>query len=194
MSRFSAISFLKSVFRAEELEPFKAEVAFVGRSNVGKSSLLNAICGKTNLARTSQTPGRTRTINVFHVHSNRCLVDLPGYGFAQGPQKQNAQFPKMIQSYLRSRENLRLVVVLMDAAIGMTDLDEGMILWLNEQRLPFCLVANKCDKIDIAQQKKMGEELSLKLGVSALEILWVSAKKGFRISMLANKVADVLEI
>src|SRR4051794_18353285 len=107
-----------------------AEAAFVGRSNVGKSSLLNALCGgRKNLARVSQTPGRTRTINVFAA-GDLWLVDLPGYGYAVGPESERKAWRGMIEGYLTSRVSLRCVYALVDAEVGPTALDLQLLEWM----------------------------------------------------------------
>lgn len=141
MNRFSGARFLKSVYKSEELEETVAEVAFIGRSNVGKSSTINAICLQKDLARASKTPGRTRTINVFLVGKNKWLVDLPGYGFAAGPKDDMARLEAMFKEYLLSRPSLRRVILIVDGFTGATPLDERMAYWLDKNNLPFLIAA-----------------------------------------------------
>src|SRR5437868_3663354 len=107
-----------------------AEVAFVGRSNSGKSSLINALCQKRDMAHVSQVPGKTRTINVYEVKPYRWIVDLPGYGFAVGRKFGKAEFGPMVEGYLTGRESLCMVFVVLDAVAGPTKLDILMINWL----------------------------------------------------------------
>lgn len=136
---------------AAEIEQFpndqKIEIAFAGRSNVGKSSAINAITNRRKLARTSKTPGRTQQINFFSLGENARLVDLPGYGFAQVPLAVKEKWQKTIHSYLAERKNLVLLVLLMDIRHPLTDLDQQMVLWAAESALPTQILLTKADKI-----------------------------------------------
>jgi len=125
----------------------KIEIAFAGRSNVGKSSAINAICNRSKLARTSKTPGRTQQINFFSMGDNARLVDLPGYGFAQVPISVKEKWQKNIHHYLSTRENLALLVLLMDIRHPLTKLDLQMIEWASESELPTQVLLTKCDKL-----------------------------------------------
>ncbi len=128
--------FLTSSASVKQLGAAHAEVAFVGRSNVGKSSLLNALCFQKGLAKTSKTPGRTRLINVFLTGTDRWIVDLPGYGFATGPARERETWQAMVEGYLTGRKSLRMVFVLVDAEVGPTKLDHQMLDWLRSVDLP----------------------------------------------------------
>ncbi len=194
MSRFRDASYLKSVYNPTELGESVAEVAFVGRSNVGKSTVLNAVCGRKELAKTSQTSGRTRTINVFHLGRNKWLVDLPGYGFAAGPKDDMRKFKMMLEGYLLSRPTLRLVVMLVDGNVGATNLDAGMAIWLQRRDIPYMVVANKCDKISASKQNDSRRGVANRLGMDIEEVRWISAEKGTGVSALANEIADILEL
>jgi GTP-binding protein len=121
------------------------EVAFFGRSNVGKSSLLNTICGDKKLARVSSTPGRTRTVNFYLVNGRCHFVDLPGYGYAHASREERMRWKDNVESYLNQRR-LRLAVLLVDARVGPTELDLTMVEWLRSRELPWLPVATKCDK------------------------------------------------
>ena len=123
------------------------EVAFAGRSNVGKSSAINAICRRRKLARTSKVPGRTQEINFFSLGANARLVDLPGYGFAQVPLKVKERWQKNIQTYLAERQNLVVLVVLMDIRHPLTKLDIQMLNWASESELPTQVLLTKADKL-----------------------------------------------
>lgn len=122
------------------------EVAFVGRSNVGKSSLLNALTGRRDLARTSNTPGRTQQLNFFNIMDQLYLVDMPGYGYAKVSKKLRSEWDQLIFDYLRGRPNLRCVFVLVDARHGLKDSDGMLMDMLDEAAVPYRIVLTKADK------------------------------------------------
>ena len=122
------------------------EFAFVGRSNVGKSTLINFLTNKKNLARTSQTPGKTQLLNYFLIDEKWYLVDLPGYGFAKVPKGKRDAFKKMMRDYLEKSENLQCVLLLIDARVPPQKADLDFVNYLGENRLPFVLVFTKADK------------------------------------------------
>lgn len=125
----------------------KPEFAFIGRSNVGKSSLINMLAGQKNLAKTSGRPGKTQLINHFLFEENWYLVDLPGYGYAKASKTDRAGWGKMIEQYLQNRENLMCVFVLIDIRHEPQKIDLAFFDWLAENSLPFCLVFTKADKL-----------------------------------------------
>lgn len=127
--------------------PLLPEYAFLGRSNVGKSSLINMITGHRTLARTSGTPGKTRLINHFVIDKAWYLVDLPGFGFAKASKGSRLEWDKMIRDYMLSRENLLCNFLLVDARHEMQEIDHRLISFHGEQGLPFALVFTKCDKL-----------------------------------------------
>ena len=166
------------------------EVAFVGRSNVGKSSLLNTLLlkgkkreaepvQKKQLAHTSATPGRTQTINFYRVNSEMYFVDLPGYGFAKAPKPVVDAWRKLAESYLTGREPLRLVVLIIDIRHGPTELDRQMTEWLQAEGQPFVVVASKADKLKKAQfaraVRSIAEDFYPPLAFSSISGLGVSA-------------------
>src|ERR1019366_607685 len=122
------------------------EFAFIGRSNVGKSSLLNLLAGKDGLARTSPTPGFTKLINIFTINKTWRLVDLPGYGFAEGAKKDSARFNAAVSHYLKRRTNLCLVFALIDSGLEPQEMDVEFVEWLVRNAGPFVLVFTKTDK------------------------------------------------
>ncbi len=128
------------------------EHAFIGRSNVGKSSLINALTDRKKLAKTSGTPGKTKLINHFRINNNWFLVDLPGYGWAKVSKKEKAEFDKLIRTYLSQRENLMCVHVLVDIRHKAQQIDLEFMRWLGENDIPFTIVFTKADKL-----KKIGE-------------------------------------
>jgi GTP-binding protein len=126
--------------------PVKPEYAFIGRSNVGKSSLINMLTGKKGLAKTSQTPGKTQLINHFIINDNWYLVDLPGYGYARISKSKKEDWNKFIRTYLDKRENLQCVMVLIDSRLEPQKIDLEFCNWLGEHGLPFVLIFTKADK------------------------------------------------
>ncbi|MDR1841269.1 MAG: ribosome biogenesis GTP-binding protein YihA/YsxC [Holophagales bacterium] len=170
-----------------------AEVAFVGRSNVGKSSMLNAIAQQKQLARVSKTPGRTRLINIFVTGIDRWVVDLPGYGFASGPVAERLSWRTMIEGYLTGRKSLRLIFILVDAEVGPTKLDIQMIDWLRDMDLPYRVVATKTDRVKPSKQASQRKAVAAKLGLQSGDIAWVSAVKGAGIAEFRREVTGILE-
>jgi GTP-binding protein len=128
-----------------------SEVAFVGRSNVGKSSLINALVGRKNLAKTSNTPGRTQLVNFFLINRRYSFVDLPGYGFARVPEAVRRNWGPMVETYLKERPSLRLVILIMDIRRDPAAHDTDLLRWLNHYRIPALLVLTKIDKLSKSQ-------------------------------------------
>ena len=194
MHKFLETCFIKSIFLPEELGESLAEIAVVGRSNVGKSTIINALCEQKELALTSQTPGRTRTINVFQIKKNKWLVDLPGYGYAEGPKDKRHKLKEMVSGYLQSRTALRLVLLLIDGSVGPTKLDEQMSFWLQQHSIPYCVVANKVDRLSSSEQFHYRKTAGKKMGISETEMHWISAKKNIGIGALRNFLTKVLDL
>ena len=147
----------------EELLP---EVAFAGKSNVGKSSLINTLVNRKNLVRTSSSPGRTQMLNFFRINNQVNFVDFPGYGFAKVPLKVRAQWKPMVESYLKHRTTLQLVIILLDIRRVPSSDDASLIRWLESFNIPFLIVLTKTDKLSqnkcSAQQKIIQDFLLLK--------------------------------
>jgi GTP-binding protein len=131
--------------------PTLPEYAFVGRSNVGKSSLINMLCAKKNMAKTSGKPGKTQLINHFIINDNWYLVDLPGYGYAQVSKEQKEKWNKFIEQYILHRENLMCLMVLLDSRIPQQKVDLDFMDWLGEHGIPFVMVFTKIDKLSKKQ-------------------------------------------
>ena len=187
------LRFVLSAPDVAELPPTEAELAIVGRSNVGKSSVINALANRRDLAKTSKTPGRTQLLNLFALPDGRTLMDLPGYGFAEVPAKVRARWPAMIEGYLLGREQLRAVVVLIDAAVGPTANDLETLGWLRAHDLPVQLVATKHDKVKPSKREARRAELCDRCGVPRGDVLWVSSAKGVGIDELRRRVLGWLD-
>jgi GTP-binding protein len=186
------IRFVSSASRTSQLPDSEAEVAFVGRSNVGKSSLINALAHQKQLARVSNTPGRTQLINLFEHRGGGTLVDLPGYGYAKVPGHIRKDWGPMIEGYLLDREPLVMVFVLVDGAIGPTSLDEQMLDWLRENEVPHTVVATKMDKVKSAKKRTRKRDLAAGCMLEVGDVVWVSAAKGVNIDQLRGLVVGHL--
>lgn len=150
---FAQALFLASAGRSAEFPAGgPREIAFAGRSNVGKSSAINALAGRKRLAFTSKTPGRTQTINFYSIGEEARLVDLPGYGYARAPQTERSKWEHLVSSYLEERRNLAGVVVVMDARHPLTPLDLGLLEWLAPLELRTLALLTKIDKLSRVEQ------------------------------------------
>ena len=146
-SLYPQARFLKAVARLDQAPPDQGrEVAFLGRSNAGKSSVINALCQQRHLARTSKTPGRTQQLVFFQLDEERRLVDLPGYGYARVPLTTKTQWQGLMTDYLNERRSLAGLVLIMDVRHPLTNYDQQMIAWGRAAQLPLLLLLNKCDK------------------------------------------------
>jgi len=135
-------------------DPILPEYAFIGRSNVGKSSLINSITNRKNLAKTSGKPGKTQLINHFLINENWYLVDLPGYGYASVSKKQRIEFEKFIRTYLLKRKNLMCLFVLIDVRLKPQDIDIEFMTWLGQNNIPFVMCFTKLDKLSKTTAEK----------------------------------------
>ncbi len=192
--QMSALSlrFVMSADDPDALPDSRAEVAVVGRSNVGKSSLVNSLGGHRDLARVSKTPGRTRLLNCFEVDvtggNGGTLVDCPGYGYADVSKAARASWRVMIERYLLERPQLTMVVVLVDGEIGPTRLDVQLLEWLRDKGLPHTVVATKHDKVKSSLRTRRRRELAAGCRLAEGDVVWVSATKGTGIDRLRGLV------
>ncbi len=189
------LRFLRSAAQLEQLPESLTELALVGRSNVGKSSLLNALANRRELAKTSKTPGATKLINVFELDppgSGQWLIDLPGYGFARVPHSERKRWQSMIEGYLTGREQLGGVLLLIDGEIGPTPLDLQTVDWLRHLELPMLFVATKIDKVGSSKRPKRKADLSAALGVDKSDVVWVSAAKNLGLDELRTAIIEGL--
>jgi len=184
--------FFRAVTDVKTLPQNSAEVIFSGRSNVGKSSLINALCGQKNLARTSKTPGRTRSVNVYSAAMGKWIIDLPGYGFARVSPAEKELWGKMIEEAVLERKSKKTVYVIIDGFVGPTELDLNMAFWLKDNGVNFKVVANKCDKISGADSNEIKEKISDIFEIPAERVFTVSAKKSFGMDKLRNDIVKNL--
>ena len=172
------------------------EVAFAGRSNVGKSSLVNCLTGRNTLARTSNTPGRTRQVNFFNLGDRLMLVDLPGYGYARAPKSDIAAWTALIEAYLRGRPSLRRTCLLIDGRHGLKDSDKTLMAMLDEAAVVYQIVLTKCDKLTDTALAKQREEIHNALAAHAAaypEIVATSARAGTGVDSLRAGLAALAE-
>ena len=172
------------------------EVAFAGRSNVGKSSLINSLTGRNTLARISNTPGRTRQVNFFNLGDRLMLVDLPGYGYARAPKSDIAAWTALIEADLRGRPSLRRTCLLIDGRHGLKDSDKTLMAMLDEAAVVYQIVLTKCDKLTDAALAKRRDEINQALAAHAAaypEIVATSARAGTGIDSLRAGLAALAE-
>lgn len=168
------------------------EVAFAGRSNVGKSSLINALTGQNGLAKASNTPGRTQQLNYFNLNNQIHLVDLPGYGFAQAPENVVKKWQKLIFAYLQGRVNLKRVFMLIDSRHGVKKVDEEIMEMLDKAGVTYQIVLTKTDKVSQAALQKVIEETQkviTKHGAAHVRVLATSSEKNLGIEQVRAEIA-----
>ena len=187
--------FLKGVVAMDGMPPGdRVEVCFAGRSNVGKSTLINAVTGRKALARASNTPGRTQEINFFTIADSHYLVDLPGYGFANAPVKVVEKWQKLLKAYLSGRANLRRAFVLIDSRHGVKPVDEEIMDLLDRSAVPFQVVMTKADKIKKDEMVKILAQVRKALAkhpAAYPELVVTSSDKGVGIETLRSIIAGI---
>ena len=186
------LTFVTSADTVDRLPPSRAEVAVAGRSNVGKSSLLNALAGRQGLAKTSSTPGRTRLLNQFALAGGGTLVDLPGYGYAKASKVDRAGWQRRMEQYLVDREELRMVMLLVDGEVGPTALDTDMLAWLRANHVPHTVVATKHDKVKSSRRERRKREVAEACELERGDVVWVSAQTKVNLDRLRALVREWL--
>ncbi|TNF20988.1 MAG: YihA family ribosome biogenesis GTP-binding protein [Rhodobacteraceae bacterium] len=188
--------FLKGVVAMSGLPPDdRIEVCFAGRSNVGKSSLINALTGRKGIARASNTPGRTQEINFFTLADSHYLVDLPGYGYANAPLAVVEKWQKLLKQYLSGRQSLRRAFVLIDARHGVKKVDEEILTLLDKSAVTFQCVLTKADKVKAEEREKVLAQVRGRLSAHPAafpEIVVTSSEKGDGIETLRAIVATLV--
>lgn len=187
--------FVLGVARLDQL-PVSAlpEVAFAGRSNVGKSSIINALTGRKGLAKTSNTPGRTQQLNYFNLGDKLHIVDLPGYGYAQAPEAEVKKWQAVIMAYLQGRVNLKRVMVLIDSRHGIKPVDREIMEMLDKAAVTYQLVLTKTDKISAAALEKVRAETekeTAKHAAAYIRVLATSSEKNLGLDELRAEIAGL---
>ena len=189
------IGFLKGVVAMSGLPgDDRIEVCFAGRSNVGKSSLINALTGRRGLARASNTPGRTQEINYFTVGEDHYLVDLPGYGFANAPVAVKEEWQALLKQYLSGRASLRRAFLLIDHRHGVKSVDEEIMALLDRAAVPFQTVLTKADKVKAAERERVLSQIREALSkhpAAYPELVVTSSEKGEGVDMLRAVIANI---
>ncbi len=192
--QFNKVEFSKAVGFAEQLPPsLKIEVAFCGRSNVGKSSLLNKICNRKKLAKVSGTPGKTTTINFFTVNDEVDIVDLPGYGYAKRSESEKIRWSKLMEEYFTSNRNIAIVLLLLDSRHKISADDKTMLDFLDQTDVPFIAALTKVDKLKKSELKTVVERFHEQIGeYYPVDIIPISSEVGTGIGSLIEKIVEII--
>ena len=169
------------------------QVAVAGRSNCGKSSLINALVGRKKLARVSQSPGKTREINFYRINDQFFLADLPGYGFARAPEDAREQWRRLIEAFLTDNRQLAGILVLIDARRGLLDQDEQLLGWLAEMQIPTLFALTKIDKLNRSGRKRAEADLRRALDLPADQIVATSAHSGEGVDTLRESLFALVD-
>jgi GTP-binding protein len=185
--------FIKSAYGPSDYPPAEGpEIAFAGRSNVGKSSLINTLVNRKRLAKTSGTPGRTQSINFFRINAAFYFVDIPGYGYAKVPAAVRQRWGPMVETYLASRRNLAAVVMIMDIRRTPGPEEHNLVEWLEHYRISILLVLTKSDKLKRSKQDAQKRRIADALGMRSDELILFSAKTRLGKNRLWDAIAALL--
>lgn len=185
--------FITSVGNVDQLKNYPIEIAVAGKSNVGKSTFINFICNKKNLAKTSKEPGRTRLINYFDINQNKfMLVDLPGYGYAKVSNAEKMKWGALIENYFQNSKGLKNVFLLIDIRHDPTKDDMQMIEYLYYYKIPFTLIAKKSDKLSRSAIMKRRKEIADFIGVGIDNIYVISSLKREGAQEIYNRIEQII--
>ena len=191
--RVKKAKFITTVADAKSiLNTNKKEFAFVGRSNAGKSSLINALTNQNMLAKTSSTPGKTKHINYFLLNDEFYIIDLPGYGYHKAGKNTEKKWVKLIDEYLLTSNDLACVFVLMDIRHKPSVLDKQMLTFLHYYQIPFVVVATKADKLSKSQRKNYANKLAQSVGLTLANVIITSSKDKFGMNELLDKMENLI--
>ena len=192
MINFANVNFIKSCpNRREKPQDLKPEVLIVGKSNVGKSSLINALCQKKRLAFTSSKPGHTRLLNYYDIDGKFFLVDAPGYGYAKGGLDLDRLFANMMESYFDNNQELKLVLILLDARRELSNDDQEIISFTKESNYPYFLVITKLDKVNQKEKAALNKHLK-SLGLTGDNVFYTSALNNDGLNLLKKGIEKSL--
>ena len=192
--RFINVKFIKSARKKEEfIIDDLPQIAIVGRSNVGKSSLINLLTNNSKMAKTSSMPGRTRLVNYFDINNQCYLVDLPGYGFAKASKNLTSAWDSVMNDYFVDNEKLKLVLVLIDSRLNPTELDIQMLDYLAEHEIPALIVMTKTDKLNRSEINLNKDKISKQLRYNKDLIIPTSTLKKVGVEDIAKKIDDYLK-
>ena len=189
----TSTEFIKSAVKPSQYPPpDPPEIAFAGRSNVGKSSLINKLLNRRRLVKTSSTPGQTQLINFFSINEDFTFVDLPGYGYAKVPLHIRKKWGPMVETYLSSRKTLKGVVMVLDIRRTPREEERDLINWLNHYRIASIMVLTKIDKLSKTKQGKQIREIAGSMNLEDADFILFSAKSGFGKEVLWTAIETLL--
>lgn len=192
--RFINTTFIKSASKKDEfIEDELPQIAIVGRSNVGKSSLINMLTNNSKMAKTSSTPGRTRLVNYFNVNKDFYIVDLPGYGFAKAGKNITSAWDSVMNDYFVENPKLKVVLLLLDSRLMPTSLDKQMLDYLAEQEIPAIIILTKTDKISRSELNTQINKISQDIRFNKDLIIPTSSTKKQGLELVSKKLAEYLD-
>ncbi len=192
--RISDVAFAGAIGRPGQPPPDDIrQVAIAGRSNVGKSSLVNSIVGRKRIARVSGTPGKTREINFYRINDRFFLVDLPGYGFARAPEAVRDAWNRLVQDYLSHNDRLDGLILLLDCRRGVQEVDRQLLEYLSSDEIPVLVVLTKIDKLNRSGRSQAVSDVTNQLGIPADQVLATSARTGEGVDLLTQSLLALVD-
>lgn len=194
MLNLQNVSLLISAGRADQFPSGLPQIAFSGRSNVGKSSLINTLLNRKALARVSSAPGKTVTVNFYQIDDRLIFADLPGYGYAKRSYDKKEDFSALTDAYLSKCEDIALILQLVDLKVGLTEYDRMMLDWMNKTGVPFCVVGTKADKLNKTELNKAVAALCSDKDVGAAPVIPFSSLKGTGKDEVWRQIKNVVSL